>query len=41
MTKTTIQLESATLERLRDNKIVAKESYEEVVNRALDKLDQK
>jgi len=26
---------------LRDNKIVAKESYEEVVNRALDKLDQK
>ena len=39
MTKTTIQLESATLERLRDNKIVAKESYEELINRVLDAVE--
>jgi len=37
--KTTIQVEIPTLERLKNNKLVAKESYEELINRVLDAVE--
>ncbi len=35
-TKTTIQVQKATIERLKKVKVAKRESYEEIVNRLLD-----
>ena len=39
-TMTTIALTKETRERMRDNKITNRESYEEIINRVLDKLEE-
>ncbi|MFT4307789.1 MAG: hypothetical protein ACMXYM_00265 [Candidatus Woesearchaeota archaeon] len=40
MAKTTIQLSSRTLERLKDHKYFERQSYDEVLNRILDEIEE-
>ena len=41
MTRTTIQLDSQTVERLKGKKIIPQESYNVEINRVLDELEGK